>query len=74
MLHEAVSGTKQVCLMQLVAHVHNINPQPHYTILNGLLFFLFCLHLYWYASFLRICSVVCLSATHSMLYVWHGIP
>ena len=37
--------------MQLVAQVHNINPHPHYEVLNGMLFFLFALHLYWYASF-----------------------
>ena len=34
-------------LLQLVADVYNINPAPHYAIFNGLLLFLFGLHLYW---------------------------
>lgn len=33
--------------LQLVADVYNINPAPHYAIFNGLLLFLFGLHLYW---------------------------
>lgn len=34
-------------MLQLVANVYDINPQPHHTILNGMLMFLFGLHLYW---------------------------
>lgn len=40
--------------IELVAKVYNINPQPHYAIFNGLLFFLFALHLYWSFLILRI--------------------
>jgi len=38
----------------LVADVYNINPAPHYAIFNGLLLFLFGLHLYWSFLILRI--------------------
>lgn len=38
----------------LVAKVYNIEPEPHYTIFNGLLITLFVLHLYWTYFILRI--------------------
>lgn len=42
--------------LQLVADKYNINPAPHYAIFNGLLLFLFGLHLYWYAAFHNTCT------------------
>jgi len=48
-----IRSTLTECI-SLVAEVHHINPQPHYGILNSMLFFLFGLHLYWSFLILRI--------------------
>ena len=49
-IYHGSSGMLTDCTLmalQLVADVYNINPAPHYAIFNGLLLFLFGLHLYW---------------------------
>ncbi len=37
------------------AALHDINPEPHYTIFNGLLVLLEVLHIYWTYLILKVC-------------------